>query len=467
MYSNIKSCVMVNQETSDTFVSNVGVRQGENLSPLLFAFYINDIETKLLECNCSYVDFNDDMLNLYLRLLVLMYADDTVIMCDSVRGMKNVLVALHTYCKDWKLHINCTKTKIVVFGRGRTNSSAYDFEFGGESIEVVDNYKYLGLLFNYNGRFRVGELELKERASRAMYSLIGKCRKFDLPIDIQIELFNATVLPILMYASEIWGYYVIRDMELLYMKFLKQVLGVHKNTSNDMTYGELGVFPLVIYLKSRMIGYWCRLMLGKESKTCYIMYQCLLQLDRSGIYTSPWIKCIKNICNECGMSGMWLLQEVPNTIWVKKAVEQRLKDQWIATWLNNLETKAICCNYKIVKMDYGVESYLTKMSKTDRITISKFRVCNNRLPVNVGRYEGINREDRVCTKCNAGAVGDEYHIILECTNEEIVRARHMYLKNYYINWPSRYKYSLLMQSQSVNVLKNLSLFLRKVLQMFR
>ncbi len=40
-------------------------------------------------------------------------------------------------------------------------------------------------------------MELKEQATRAMYSIIGKARKFDLPVDIQIELFNAMVLPVL------------------------------------------------------------------------------------------------------------------------------------------------------------------------------------------------------------------------------------------------------------------------------
>ncbi len=67
----------------------------------------------------------------------------------------------------------------------------------------MTDYKYLGELFNYNGRFCKGELELTESATRAMYSLISKCRKFDLPVDIQHELFIATVLPILTYASEI------------------------------------------------------------------------------------------------------------------------------------------------------------------------------------------------------------------------------------------------------------------------
>ena len=44
----------------------------------------------------------------------------------------------------------------------------YDFKFGREAIAVVSEYKYLGITFNYNGRFRKGELELVEQAKRAM-----------------------------------------------------------------------------------------------------------------------------------------------------------------------------------------------------------------------------------------------------------------------------------------------------------
>ena len=48
MYSNIKSCVMVNQKLSDTFMCNIGVKQGENLSSLLFAFYLDDLQENSL-----------------------------------------------------------------------------------------------------------------------------------------------------------------------------------------------------------------------------------------------------------------------------------------------------------------------------------------------------------------------------------------------------------------------------------
>ena len=106
--------------------------------------------------------------------------------------------------------------------------------------------------------FRKGELDLKEQATKTLYSVIGKCRRFDLPVDMQIDLFNTMVLPILTYSCEIWGLYIVRDVELLHLKFCKQILSVHKNTRNDKVYGELSAFPLITYIKCKMIGYWTK-----------------------------------------------------------------------------------------------------------------------------------------------------------------------------------------------------------------
>ena len=48
MYYDIKSCISLNGSNSPFFASSSGVRQGENLSPVLFAIYLNDLEEFLL-----------------------------------------------------------------------------------------------------------------------------------------------------------------------------------------------------------------------------------------------------------------------------------------------------------------------------------------------------------------------------------------------------------------------------------
>jgi len=113
MYQDIKSCVMVDQEKSDFFGSMIGVRQGENLSPLLFSIFVNDIEDYLLTCGCKPICIESDMyINKMMKLCILMYADDTVLLSDSPSGLQAALDSLSDYCTFWKLKVNAMKTKV-------------------------------------------------------------------------------------------------------------------------------------------------------------------------------------------------------------------------------------------------------------------------------------------------------------------------------------------------------------------
>ena len=103
MYNNAKSCISMAGKTAGYFACKTGVRQGENLSPLLFS--ISDF-------------LNDINLDTYLKLYVLLYADDTVILAESPRELQLALDAMDQYCTLWKLKINVSKTKVLVFSRG-------------------------------------------------------------------------------------------------------------------------------------------------------------------------------------------------------------------------------------------------------------------------------------------------------------------------------------------------------------
>ena len=75
MYKGIKSCVSYNGEQSSFFSSFRGVRQGKNLFSVLFALFLNDLESFLCDKSCIGVnfEFQYDGITLYLKLLVLLY----------------------------------------------------------------------------------------------------------------------------------------------------------------------------------------------------------------------------------------------------------------------------------------------------------------------------------------------------------------------------------------------------------
>lgn len=88
LYQETKSCVLINDKQTEYFNCNVGVRQGENLSPLLFALFLNDLEEHLIMNGIASIKFDYEVCNQLLNLMVMMYADDTSILADSASKLQ-------------------------------------------------------------------------------------------------------------------------------------------------------------------------------------------------------------------------------------------------------------------------------------------------------------------------------------------------------------------------------------------
>ena len=105
LYLNIKSCVSSNNEKSPFFCSFCGLRQGENLSSVLFSLFLNDLEAYLFQKQSKgiVIDVDSEDFTLFLKLIILLYADDTVILAEDAYSMQKSLDDFYSYCNEWKL----------------------------------------------------------------------------------------------------------------------------------------------------------------------------------------------------------------------------------------------------------------------------------------------------------------------------------------------------------------------------
>lgn len=102
------SRINTSEGTSAFFPCCKGVRQGENLSPILFSLFLNDLEHYLMTNNANGLDCKANTQNTYsfIKVFILLFADDTVLFANSKDDLQNMLNIFEQYCEDWKLTVN-------------------------------------------------------------------------------------------------------------------------------------------------------------------------------------------------------------------------------------------------------------------------------------------------------------------------------------------------------------------------
>ena len=90
------------------------------------------------------------------------------------------------YCRKWRLKLNYDKCKVIVFSNRKVNKNKINVSIEGHVLPFEDEYKYIGIIFSFNGRFIKALNRLKNQAEKAMYATIRNMRRLHLPIDLQL-----------------------------------------------------------------------------------------------------------------------------------------------------------------------------------------------------------------------------------------------------------------------------------------
>ena len=160
-----------------------------------------------------------------------------LVLAESAAQLQKPFDWLNLHCNKWALKVNLDKTKVIIFSKGKIRKYK-SFKFGDNSVDVVEDYVYLGTTFNYNGTFNKAKAKQVLQAKKATFGLMSKVRQLNLAADTFVELFERLIIPILLYGSEIWGYENSRHLQIMCNNVMRKFLRLHKSTSTCMLIGE-------------------------------------------------------------------------------------------------------------------------------------------------------------------------------------------------------------------------------------
>lgn len=144
-----------------------------------------------------------------------------------------------------------------------------------------------------------------------------------------------------------------------------------------------------------------------------------------------------------------------------KAVNQKIKDQFIQNCTANIELTSNSNIYRIFKTKFERSQYILQLPLSLCKIYIRFRTRNHKLPVETGRWKGIQLFERKCTLCD-GDLGDEYHYLLVC--DHFKEERQKYLKPYYYNRNNTLKFNQLMNVTVIKDMRNLCFLIDSIVR---
>lgn len=330
LYSSCESTIRLGSTIgyTDFFDIDTGVRQGCILSPWLYSLFINDLAIELKQANCG--AWIDEM-GVH-QLTTLLYADDIVLLTNTLDEMKRLLDIVDRYSYKWRFEVNHLKCGLLRFNPSGSTQPDTQLHIGSKVIPWVQSYKYLGIELHNNSPF----IQFKERmsvtarrvchsvAAMGMYS--GK-----LPVNISSRVYEAMVRPLLEYGSEVWSTDPWKEAEAIQHYMAKLILQCPSRSSHIGCQGELGWMSMEGRWQMRRLNLWGKIVLSSPDLPMHRVYDASNEWyakndvsveiipavdaeDGWQVYRSPnistrltsWSAQIKSDLHTLGLSQYWM-----------------------------------------------------------------------------------------------------------------------------------------------------------------
>ena len=219
--TNRKMRVIIEGQESEWKPVEAGVPQGSILGPLLFLIYINDIGENI-ESDIRLFADDTNLLNVIKNLN------------ESIETINRDLTKITGWAQQWKITMNPTKSKCVLFSNRLYPSRINGITMLGSPIPIVSEVKHLGIILDSKLTWNKHVDHMIKKANKALAPI--NLLKFQLPSRCLLTYYKAFIRPILEYASSVWGGCSINStnrLEHVQYTAMLSISGAVKSTSRQ------------------------------------------------------------------------------------------------------------------------------------------------------------------------------------------------------------------------------------------
>jgi len=195
--------VVINGVCSSSEPVLSGVPQGSVLGPLLFLIYVDELACLPLSDGSQCVLYADDL------LLFRPVKDHMDIQC-----LQNDISSVEEWVQHNYLTLNTSKCKSMIVSRKKSQPYPSTLTLGGQRLEQVESFKYLGVLLSSNLSFSQHIQTICAKARKILGLLYRRFYK-NTSNEALLQLYISLVRPHLEYASPVWNPYLKKDIKQL------------------------------------------------------------------------------------------------------------------------------------------------------------------------------------------------------------------------------------------------------------
>ena len=174
----------------------------------------------------------------------------------------------------------------------------------------------------------------------------------------------------------------------------------------------MGRYPLYIDAAKRCIKNWLRINNGEVNE----ILACITNSQSSSVdYT--WTSQTKQFLSKYGFGYLWLQKPSDKNLFKNLLSKTmiHLKDCTSQEFFSTLKSRSKLRTFSKYKLIYEMEPYILYPNFKQRQVVSKLRISDHKLQIELDRYHkpSLELSERTCPFCS-NEIEDEYHFITEC-----------------------------------------------------